>query len=394
MPTFAPLIDLTALQSYAAIYILGRSLRTHRLARLCTLVGKIKIAAFIDHETPQYESPQAPAMDLASYGAHLPLGKIAILCDAQPDAKLAQSLTSPDTVFFEARYTLNLFFPEVYDDHLLDDVSFLRLWQVMFGRRGLAASVRAQEQLPYLTKINYDAVARPYYAYVLSRAGLEARQLGITEISVFEFGVAGGNGLLNIEQHANALEDELGIHFHIVGFDTGKGLPSAGDIRDQQYIFQSGDYPMDEAALRARLTRSDLVLGDLAETTSHFWDSKTIPPVGAVMFDLDYYSSTLQALNLLAHPKANRMPRITCYFDDISWNQHIYDCMGELQAIKDFNAAQQNLKVAQVLNLSHVRVQPATWNDQIFTMHDFQHPDYNTPLRAAGSMGRLDLARP
>ena len=392
MHKMGPLVDLMALSAYRGVYILGRTFRTHRLARLCCLVGEVEPTAFVD--TPEacaFDSALAPCLTLEAFAA-MPLAHdIAILCDGSLSGETKDKLQNVPATFFEARFSLNLFFPEVYDDHLLDDMSFLRLWDLMFRRRGLAASVRAQQDLPYMVKINYDAVARPHYAYVMSRAAQEAKLLGLKEISVMEFGVAGGNGLANIEEHAEELEKAIGVKFRIYGFDSGKGLPRSMDLRDQPYFFQGGDYPMDEAALRARLKRSQLVIGLLSDTVKDFWNDDSIPPVGAVMFDLDYYSSTMEALALLANPKARRMPRVTCYFDDITWYQHVYECVGELMAIRDFNLQNTNLKMVQALNLDHIRVQPAPWNQQIFVLHDFEHPDYTKLLRDTSETGRLDL---
>ena len=55
---------------------------------------------------------------------------------------------------------------------------------------------------------------------------------------------------------------------------------------------------MDEGALRKRLTSAELVLGPVAETIPE-WSNSEHPPVGFIAFDLDYYSSTVEAFQLL-----------------------------------------------------------------------------------------------
>ena len=75
-------------------------------------------------------------------------------------------------------------------------------------------------------KINWGLVPRPHYAYCMYQAARLAMLLGIPRISVLEFGVAGGNGLIVIEQHAGWIQRELGVNLEVYGFDTG-GSPRA-----------------------------------------------------------------------------------------------------------------------------------------------------------------------
>jgi len=391
-----PLVELDQLASHKEIFIWSATARTHRLARLCRLAGPQKIIAFVQDESTQaaFASDEAPALPLAQCIGIMRCaadGEIALLCDGPLPLTVAAQLADTKVALYEARFTLNLFFPPTSHDHLLGDVAFKRLWHTMLARRGLAAAVRAQDDIPYTVKIDYDAVSRPPYGYVMQRAAMDAVFLGYPEISIVEFGVAGGNGLIAMEEHAKALEREYNVTFRLFGFDGGKGLPRPADYRDQPYLFSEGDYPMDEAALRARLTRSTLILGDVKETTRSFWDEHEAPPLGAVMFDLDYYSSTMEAFQLFTSPRAKRTPRVPCYFDDLSWSAHVHDNVGELRAIDEFNHAQSDMKIVQSLNLDHMRVQPAPWNQQIFVLHDFCHADYARPLRAEGYIDRLDL---
>ena len=83
-----------------------------------------------------------------------------------------------------------------------------------------------------------------------------AKLLGIPRISVLEFGVAGGNGLVVIEQHARWIQRELGVGLEIYGFDTGEGLPEPVDYRDLPYGWKAGFFKMDRAVLDRRLQSS------------------------------------------------------------------------------------------------------------------------------------------
>jgi hypothetical protein len=120
-------------------------------------------------------------------------------------------------------------------------------------------------------------VDRPAYAFCLYYGALTAKRLGYARISAIEFGVAGGNGIIALQEYASEITRELGIEVEIFGLDSGAGLPQPRDFRDIPYMWQTGFYPMDEAKLRARLKGSRLVIGDVAETAKTFF-SITIPP--------------------------------------------------------------------------------------------------------------------
>src|SRR5215831_11062434 len=66
----------------------------------------------------------------------------------------------------------------------------------------------------------FQGIERPAYYYCVYQGALLAKRLGHDSISVIEFGVAGGNGLLNLEMHAEKINEELGIKIEIYGFDT------------------------------------------------------------------------------------------------------------------------------------------------------------------------------
>ena len=235
----------------------------------------------------------------------------------------------------------------------------------------------------YSTKLEIGSIDRPHYGHGLRHACLLAQRLGIPQITAIEFGVAGGNGLLDLEMHADHARRETGVRIAIYGFDSGRGLPPPTDYRDIPYLWQEGYFSMDEAKLRARLHEAKLVIGRVEETARAFCEKESPPPIGFISFDLDYYSSTAAALQIFHAPDKYFLPRIVCYFDDIvgdvDWAYNKFT--GELLAIEEFNAAHEALKISPAMGLrfSGQRL-PAMWHEQIFIAHMFQHPQYGQPI--------------
>jgi hypothetical protein len=234
-------------------------------------------------------------------------------------------------------------------------------------------------------RIRYDLTVRPHYTYGVFSAARLASRLDLPAVSVVEFGVAGGAGLVALEAIAAEIAESFGIRIDVVGFDSGKGLPAPRDYRDAPHAWQSGYYRMDQAALQSRLRPSTtLVLGDVQDTASE-WAHTSAAPVGFVAFDLDYYSSTMNAFKIF--DSRAHLPRVFCYFDDvfsdiICHNEHI----GELRAIRDFNEQHATMKICPLHGLRNFREKPASWNDQIYVLHDFAHELYCTNISQETSL--------
>jgi hypothetical protein len=220
----------------------------------------------------------------------------------------------------------------------------------------------------------------PQYAYGLLLAAVQAHNLGHREITAIELGVAGGNGLVELERLVGLVRQQIGVRILVAGFDLGVGMPEPADYRDLPYIWQRGFFQMDEPKLRARLTTAQLVLGDVAETLPRFIATAP-PPIGFISFDLDYYSSTIAAMNtLLAAPSERYLPRTICYFDDTVGPHEELHCRfaGELLAIDEFNAHTTARKLAPVNGLAY-KLHPLRepWIEGIYVLHDFSHPSYH-----------------
>ncbi len=233
--------------------------------------------------------------------------------------------------------------------------------------------------LTFVEALAWDKLERTWLAYGVMQAALQAKALGIPAISVVEVGVAGGNGLVLLEQYAERVERATSVRCHVIGFDTGEGLPKPVDYRDLPYIWQPGSFRMDVAGLKNRLRRAQLILGDVAQTVPNAMAADGVPPIGFVSFDLDFYSSTMEAFRLLEQVPDRLLPRVLCYLDDCigdDWELHS-EFAGELLAVKDFNRAHPARKIAPIYGLRHKRRRAAAWNDMMFVMHCFEHPRYN-----------------
>ncbi len=221
----------------------------------------------------------------------------------------------------------------------------------------------------------------PQYAYGLLLAARLARALDLESVSSLELGVAGGNGLLELEELAIEIGDSLGVTVVTYGFDLGSGMPPPVDHRDVPYSWKEGFFLMDEPLLRRRLTTAHLVLGDIAETGRSFIDSGP-SPIGFISFDLDYYSSTVAAFDaLLGGDPTQYLPRVLCYFDDtVGPHEELHsEHTGEMLAISEFNEANAHRKISKINGLAtklHPLVGP--WIEGMYVLHVFDHDRYNT----------------
>lgn len=246
-----------------------------------------------------------------------------------------------------------------------------RRFQRMAGRLGIAEPA---VRYPFADVMQAYPNGYPYYRWGTLCAAFLGRALGYQRISVIEFGVAGGNGLITLEQVAEYAERKSGVGIDVYGFDTGKGLPKPQDYRDLPQIFLESDYPMDVQRLKSRLKRAQLVLGPVATTVPQFANSGAAP-AGFVSFDLDLYSSTVDAFRLF-DTETRLLPRVVCYFDDIiGFSYSEYN--GERLAIQEFNAAHKMRKISPIHGLRHMLGIDQQWLEKMYMFHAFDHERYN-----------------
>jgi hypothetical protein len=247
-----------------------------------------------------------------------------------------------------------------------------------YGAGYAAADLIRRSGAGIQNRLRLGLIRRPAYAYCVYRAASLAKRLGYSRISALEFGVAGGNGLIALEEHAVDIGREIGVDIEVFGFDTGAGLPPPTDYRDLPYQWQEGSFSMDEESLRDKLSRAKLVLGDIRDTATHFPEEYQPAPIGAVMFDLDLYSSTKAAMAIFDSDERYRLPRVFCYFDDIIGGEDecYSDFTGERLAIEEFNQTHPGKKLSVTYNLTTKRM-ARRWFHQIYVLHDFEHTRYN-----------------
>lgn len=158
-------------------------------------------------------------------------------------------------------------------------------------------------------------------------------------------------------------------------------MPELVDYRDHPYLYQAGDFPMDQEELRRKLpSNARLIIGDLKYTVTEFLEQLTPEqPIGFAAVDVDYYSSALEAFKIFSGPDpAQYLPLTLLYLDDIALPSHSR-FTGELLAVEHFNQTHAMRKIDEHRFLCWQRIskQPQ-WIDQIFLLHVFDHPIMNT----------------
>jgi hypothetical protein len=226
----------------------------------------------------------------------------------------------------------------------------------------------------FRSKVKYDLVPREAYAYGILSAADYAKENNIKKITIIEFGVAAGNGLLNMCYIADKVNKLTGVEFQILGFDTGAGMPPPVDYKDHPEKYFTGDFPpIDSQKLVNSLpSNAKLILGNISDSIIDF-DNYCNSPIGFVSVDVDYYTSTIDCLKVFNLSSDKYLPYVFTYFDDVYNIDHNEFC-GELLAINEFNLKNDNRKVtkARLLNSSRI-FRRSPWTHQIYLTHIFDH---------------------
>ena len=223
-------------------------------------------------------------------------------------------------------------------------------------------------------KERFGLINRPQYAYGVLRAADVARYFGLDSVTVCEFGVASGDGLVNLVDVAELVTSETGIAVRVLGFDTGAGLPPVQGFKEHPEIWSGGDFPMmsrDGIVQRTR-GRAEVVFGDIADTVDAFVDSLTpSSPLGFASIDVDIYSGARSALRSLLGPSEKLLPAVSLYFDDVGFFFANEWC-GELAAINEFNADNELRKIGPDRSFIQ-RTPPAPWHAHMYVCHALDH---------------------
>lgn len=254
-----------------------------------------------------------------------------------------------------------------------------------------------------MDQIELDPICaqRPQYIYGVLRAASHAKVLGIPRVSVIEFGVAGGAGLISMERSAEHVERLLGVGIDVYGFDTATGLPKPQDYRDMPNKWREGYWPCDTDALKKELKRAQLVLGQIKDTVPGFVAQRP-QPIGFVAIDVATYSSAKEALTLFDADHGLFLPRVDCLFRS-ACKLDTSEFVGERLAISEFNSAHAMKKISPFYSARHYVPGRHSgfgtlWPDMLFILHLFDHPMYNKSDELAQSslmdLKGSDLALP
>ena len=228
----------------------------------------------------------------------------------------------------------------------------------------------------YKMKIAFDLAVRQQYAFSLLKTAELAKAQGLKSVTVIEFGVAAGAGLINICNISRKITKLTGVDFAIFGFDSGKGMPPPCDHRDHPEIFSEGSYPLiDRSALiRALPHNAELILGDIQETLPPFLAGLSpSSPLGFVVIDVDYYSSARECLNVFLGAADNYLPWTLVYLDDVGF-ESANPWTGELLAVREFNEENEMRKIHLFEGLRHKRLfKHTSWIDQVYLLHILDH---------------------
>jgi hypothetical protein len=235
---------------------------------------------------------------------------------------------------------------------------------------------------PSFQKLQRDPACakKPAYIWGCLQGAALGKVLGMERVSVIEFGVGGGAGLLALQRIAASVETMVNIRVDVYGFDTGNGLPKRQDYRDCPNLWLDNQFPMDKEQLERQLPRARLKLGLVEATVPAFL--RTAPaPVAFVAIDLDLYSSTRDALRLFDAEHDRLLPRVLCYFDDIIGLTYS-DYNGERLAISEFNTMHTMRKISPLYGLRYFvpsECMTSAWPNLFYFAHFFDHPLYNQP---------------
>ncbi len=243
----------------------------------------------------------------------------------------------------------------------------------------------------FRAKTQFDLAGRPPYAWGLLTAADAARFFGNDKVTAIEFGVARGDGLIELCRLADPVTELTGVRFNIVGFDNGTGLPPPADYRDHPEVWSRGDFAMgDPPPLQQRFGgRARLILGDIADTLNGFLaEVSPDAPIGFCSFDTDTYTSSVASLRVYRGRPELYLPVGVAYCDDTLGGAGRFGSLcrnrkaGQLLAVDEFNASQPNRIIDTIRTLRYRRpLSHEQWIEQVYGVHILDHPARNRPLR-------------
>lgn len=162
----------------------------------------------------------------------------------------------------------------------------------------------------------------------------------------YEFGVGWGDTMSCFVTAAQRAASEGVLRLddvHIVGFDSFEGLPDKASQADDHPDWQRGTFAHSEEFIRDRLSRTGFPMKNLRLVKGFFDTSLTqaladelrSTPPSIVTVDVDYYSSTVCALDFVTPLMKSGT---VLYFDDL-YSFHLHPNMGQVRAIREYDGA-------------------------------------------------------
>ena len=228
--------------------------------------------------------------------------------------------------------------------------------------------------------IKNGTLPRPNYALGILMAAHQAKELNYKKISVIELGCWNFEGLIDIENYIDDIKKFIDIDFNVYGFELGSGhIKQEIDPRNRLYELSGGDYAFKKKENLKKLKNSELVLGDVNETVPKFLKEKHLDeaPLGFIIFDLGFYTSAKNALNLLKSKSSRYLPRTIIYSDN---NYFVLENEADKLAFVEFNneggkTISQIGELAEQLSISWKK-----WiflGKRMFVLSDLKHEKYN-----------------
>ncbi len=207
--------------------------------------------------------------------------------------------------------------------------------------------------------------------------------VGASSVTVVEFGVASGRGLLNMIDCAELITAETGVAFRIVGFDSRGRLAVDRQLQGPPgNMGDPGDFCHGRSGHRSRKIggRAEIIWGNIDQTIDGFTGTLgPQSPLGFIAIDVDIYSASKSALRCLTGDPEKYLPAMSMYFDDVRFFFANKWC-GELAAIEEFNAEHAMRKIDRDRSLPGLRPKAAAaWYRAMYVGHVLDHPARQSP---------------
>jgi Macrocin-O-methyltransferase (TylF) len=167
----------------------------------------------------------------------------------------------------------------------------------------------------------------------------------------YEFGTGWGGTLTGFLQGATRFCKKHNFdirQINIVLFDSFQGLPDPKSFEDENPEWEKGKFAYSKDYIINIIKENNFPLENVTFIEGFYEDTlndktmeilKKLPPPSIVTMDVDYYSSTMLALNYI-HPLLNS--GVAFFFDDL-YSFFLHPEMGQVKAINEFNQKGEGL---------------------------------------------------